>query len=294
LTGFPLATRFLALAEGRSTDPSALEPKLAQLVAEARAAWPTLTVAPGDFVAHVAQALPEGDLDELLASLQAGDLYLACACAHGDAQAIAAFDAQFLSVVGEAVGRLDRSPEFAAEVRQSLRERLLVGPTAKIRSYAGTGALGGWVRMAAIRTGLNLLRHAKVQQATENLGADHFRGVLDPEMQFIKERYRRELESALALALSHLTPDERHLLRLYHLDGLNLSKIAALQKVGRTTVFRWLTAARQRVLDETKRELRELLRLSSDSLESLIRVAKSELDVGLADLLQKSREPEKK
>src|SRR5215831_11484651 len=83
----------------------------------ARAAWPEIHVAFDAFSAR-AIAAERAHLD---------DVYLPCALSAADPVALAAFDEQFLSAVGDAVAKIDSSPDFVAEVQQILRERLLVG-----------------------------------------------------------------------------------------------------------------------------------------------------------------------
>src|SRR5687768_11928782 len=49
------------------------------------------------------------------------DLYLACACSRGDAAALAAFEAQVLSVIDPVLARLGFAADTASEVKQRLR-----------------------------------------------------------------------------------------------------------------------------------------------------------------------------
>src|SRR5947209_798474 len=83
-----------------------------------RAAWPNVSVERAQYAAHVA-ALGAGPE-------HAEDLFLACGCAAGDAAALAAFDARFLSQVPKFIARLDSSAAFAEEVTQILRVHFLV------------------------------------------------------------------------------------------------------------------------------------------------------------------------
>ena len=63
-----------------------LEEALAGLVRQAREAWPEVGMDAGAFLGHVAERLPAtGEPGELLASLRAGELFLAFACTRGDA-----------------------------------------------------------------------------------------------------------------------------------------------------------------------------------------------------------------
>src|SRR5687768_11339566 len=118
-----------------------------QAFEEARAAWPGIDVLFSSFAARMTDAQSRAN---------ASDLYLACACSDGNRLALLEFERRFIGRVRDAVVRIDASYDFIVEVQQVLRERLLVGPAAKIRSYRGAGGLAAWVRTAALRTALNL------------------------------------------------------------------------------------------------------------------------------------------
>ena len=83
------------------------------------------------------------------------DLYLAAACARGDAAAVNAFDRAFLQAPGP-IGAGKVTPSQLDEVRQRLRVKLLAGPNPNITTYRGFGPLGAWVRVAAARVASNL------------------------------------------------------------------------------------------------------------------------------------------
>src|SRR5215475_13883246 len=136
---------------------------LVGVCAAAAAAWPDVALGPEAFARHLARhagADPEG----YLAAVHAEDLYLACACSAHDAAAIRALEARHLARVPAALARLRATPDRADEVAQRLRERFLVGARA-IADYSGRGPLAAWVRVAAVRTLLSMLRHDGVEAA---------------------------------------------------------------------------------------------------------------------------------
>src|SRR5262249_22461852 len=155
-----------------------------------RAAWPGVELAFDVFAARLA-AVGRGNVV---------DLYLACACTEGDPAALAEFDRMFLGCVRDAVARIDRSHDFVTEVQQILRERLLVGPNAKIRDYRGGGALASWVRTAAVRTALNLRRRTN-RETKQEPSFEPFE-VLDPEIALLRQRYMPEIDAALRRAIA--------------------------------------------------------------------------------------------
>jgi RNA polymerase sigma-70 factor, ECF subfamily len=241
---------------------------------EARAAWPGIDVAFEVFAARRPTASPA----------HASDLYLACACGEAHPAAIAELDRLFLGSVREAVARIDRSHDFISEVQQILRERLLVGDDAKIREYRGGGALSAWLRTAAVRTALNLRRRTR-QEIQRDSSAEPFEPLLDPEIAMLRQRHLPEIDAALRRAIAALDPKERLLLHFYYVDGLTLARIAALERVATSTVFRRLNAATQAVLAAVKDELSGKLQLSVQSLDSLLRHVRDDIDLSLSQVL---------
>ena len=58
-----------------------------------------------------------------------------------------------------------------------------------------------------------------------------------------------------------------------------------MSQVHPTTVSRWLAVAREHVLAETRRRLRERLGISASEIESLMRILPSQLGLSLERLL---------
>jgi RNA polymerase sigma-70 factor (ECF subfamily) len=234
-------------------------------------AWPGVSVSWERFSAAAGDDL-----------LHADDLYLALACAVGVPAAMTALDEQFLSQVPRFVARIDSSPAFADEVKQVLRERLLVGGRA-IGDYRGRGALRSWLQVAALRIALNLKRSGP--RLTELDDAERILATPEPELAFIKHRARADFRLAFQTALAELEPPERHLLRLHYLDRLSLAQIGAHEGVDKSTISRRLAALRQKLLDDTRRLLGERLRLDAGEIDSLMGVIASQLDVSIESFL---------
>jgi RNA polymerase sigma-70 factor (ECF subfamily) len=248
---------------------------------EGRRAWPDVDLDPGAFERYVRErAGPESDAS----GLRATDLYLACACAQGDERALAAFDKRWLVEVPAFLARTHPSPRFVEDVRQQLRERLFV--ERKIEQYTGRGTFGSWLRVVTLRVASNLRRqdrpHAELDSAVPA-------PALDPELGVIQRRYGAAFRDALRDAFAGLEADERSLLRLFYLDGLNLERIAIVFHVSRATTGRRMAAARERLVTDTYRLLRERLNATSEELESLLRVVRSNLEVSLSALLREAR-----
>ena len=70
-------------------------------------------------------------------------------------------------------------------------------------------------------------------------------------------------------------------MRIHYLDGMTLEETAVACGVSRATAARWLLRARQHILAETLRRMRETLRLSPAEVESIVRLVRSQLDVSI-------------
>ncbi|MCS6914241.1 MAG: sigma-70 family RNA polymerase sigma factor [Myxococcales bacterium] len=288
----------ILLAHGRRSiapdEAAGLEAQLGAVLERCEQAWPDLAVPRERFLRHLAERLPEEvPLGAALAAVHAEDLYLACACALGLPGALSAFERQHLAAVPTAIGHLDSSAGFVDEVLQMLREKLFVAPagsTPKIADYAGTGALQSWVRIAALRIALDLVRSTAAHRTEDQTDADAAQRALpmlpDPEIDYIKDHYRDEFRRAVRDAFASLRPDQRNLLRLHYIDGLNIDRLGALFRVHRSTAARWLAAAAAQILDETRRLLRERLHLSAAEFDSLAEMVRSQLELNIASCLQ--------
>jgi RNA polymerase sigma-70 factor (ECF subfamily) len=222
----------------------------------------------------------------------APDLYLACGCMEGISRALAAFEEQILSQVPQFLKRYQPDEATLAEVKQLVRERLFLsrdGGPGKIAEYAGLGPLGAWTRVVTVRVALGLF--AQRQQAPivpQRLELETLSDGNDLELRYLQSQHREQFRLALSQAVASLSSEQRNLLRLHLFDGLSIDKLGALFKVHRTTVARWLKAAREQVLTETRRRLLEALKLSSSEVDSLVRVLQSQLDLSLSRLFAES------
>jgi RNA polymerase sigma-70 factor (ECF subfamily) len=265
-----------------------LEAALATVVESARATFPDFVGDGGDLVAHLARHLRPGDVDDV-GRLQAGDLALAAACARGDDRAIAIFERTALEPARGSVARIAGSQVAVDEVLQAVRARLLVGDGTnppRISQYGGRGALAAWVRVAAVRTGLDLKR---ARSSDDPTGEPLLDAVVapdgDPEIDHLRAKYGVPLREAFRAALSDLRARERVVLRLSLVDGLNIDRIGALHGVHRATVARWIARARETLYEGTKRRLRRDLGLPESQFESVVGLVLSRLDVSIERLL---------
>jgi RNA polymerase sigma-70 factor (ECF subfamily) len=239
-----------------------------------RAAWPEVSVDREAFARYVRERAPD---EEDRPALRAPEIYLACACAGGDGRAIAIFDERYLADVPMFLSRLQPPPHLIADVRQQLLERLFVD--GKIAQYSGRGPLRSWLRVVTLRVASDLRRqerpHAEIDEAVPTQA-------LDPELALVKVRYREAFRAALRDAFSALTQEERSVLRLHYLDGLNAERIGVILRLSRATVTRRIAAARERVLAEIHGRLKAQLHATQKELESLLGAVRSDLAMSLS------------
>src|SRR5688572_8183651 len=143
----------MALREdGRATDVEGAMRRVAEM---GRRAWAGVDVPDEALAAWLAERAPDGgDPVDALAALHAADLYLACACARGDARALGCFEASVMPHVGPAVARIDPDATFGRDVAEEVRVKLLVGvggAPPRIGTYLGRGPLTAFVQVAAMR-----------------------------------------------------------------------------------------------------------------------------------------------
>jgi RNA polymerase sigma-70 factor (ECF subfamily) len=243
------------------------------------AAWPLIAIKREAFIGYVADRV---HTTASLASLAVEDLYLACGCVQGDETAIRAFVARLPQDAGAVIARIDSSPAFRDEVLQRLRVDLLVGAQAgrpAIAGYRGQGSLRAWVRAAAARRAISLREPAPPQPA-----ADVGR-CLSGELDFIKVKYRDEINELLEQELLSLPRRTRSLLRLHYVDGLGIDQLGAIYHVSRATAARWLARERTALAERVHRGLRARLGVAPAELDSLLRLVASGLRVSLERVL---------
>lgn len=271
---------------------SALDALIVAFHQSAAEIWRPVVLDLGTYARHLATCVaaspgaapPEVVLD----GLHTDDLYLACAAGHAIAPASELFVRHFLAPIAAAVQAIDKNPAFVDEVRQALHERLLIAGDAppRILQYAGRASLSSWIGVAAQRLALGMLRSEGAhQRAAARAGDEPLELDLDPELQYLKTRYRDAFKEAITVAIAQLPQRQRTVMRLHTIGGLTLTKIAAMLLVDESTVSRWIQRARADILENAQRELGDRLGIRVAEVPSLARLVTSQLDVSVARLL---------
>jgi RNA polymerase sigma-70 factor, ECF subfamily len=271
-------------------DRKPLEEPLDLLLERCRSTWPGVAVDTEDFVRHLG-AMTGGvpDAAERLQTLHCTDVYLAFALARGDQAALTLFEARHMPAVADYVARIDGTAEFARAVQQRVRERLFVPSgesAAKIASYRGRGPLAGWLRVLATRIAYDLKAQARRDPATEPRRLEDLAELRTPELELMRAQHRSAFKLAFEEALDALEPEDRVMLSLYFLDGMTVEEIGALYRVHKSTITRRLARTRERILEQVASLLGQRLKLGRSEIASVVKLARSQIDVSLRRLLK--------
>jgi RNA polymerase sigma-70 factor (ECF subfamily) len=235
-------------------------------------AWPDIDVTESDFDEYV-----RARVEDSHGAASWGDLYLACAVVAGNAAALRAFDGLLAAIQDD-------------EVRQIVRTKLLVaepGKPPKIADYGGRGGLKTWLRIVATRTALDLNaargREVPVEEGTLEyvIGAGE-----DPELDFFKERYRKEFRAAFADAFATLEPRDRSLLRYAFGKNLSIDVIGTLYGVHRATAARWVVAAHDELKKTLRKSMMDRLDVKPDEYASILRLIESRIEISFDRLMK--------
>ena len=234
--------------------------------------WPDIDVTEADFDEYV-----RARAEDSHGAPAYSDLYLACALTRGNEAALRAFDAMLGAIQDE-------------EVRQLVRHKLLVaepGKSPKIADYSGRGGIKTWLRIVATRTAMDLSAAKGREVPVERDTLEYIIGTgEDPELDYLKERYRKEFRAAFADAFAALEPRDRSLLRYAFGRGLSIDVIGTLYGVHRATAARWVVAAHEELTKTLRKTLMERLDVKPDEYASILRLIESRIEVSFDRLMK--------
>ena len=276
-------------ARQRFADTTTLATSLAALRDSARAAYPAIDVDATTFAAELARRLGDQANPDQLQRLRIDHVYLAIACARGDEDAIATFEAEFLDEVDSCVYRLHARPDQGDELRSYMRRTLFVsepGRAAALAAYSGRGDLRTYVRVIATRELVRMIGKARRDVVIDQDSfLDKLSPVSDPAVGHLRETYRADVDASIRAALAGLDEEGRALLRYSVIDGWSVDRIGALFGIHRATAARRVAAAREQLGEAIRAELAKRLAIAVDEVDSIVRLVQSRLDVSLERLL---------
>jgi RNA polymerase sigma-70 factor, ECF subfamily len=266
-----------------------LEATLAEQHADAAATWPTVAVSEARYLEHLARRVRDRSgepAERVIGTMPAADLYLAAACADGDAAAMAVFRDVFVPTLRQALGKLGMPAATIDETVQRVLVMIFVGEGGppQIAGYGGRGTLRSWLRSIGVRTGRRLMGVEHGPSSSDDELAVLPAAVNDPELELLRARFRDLVRAAFAGAFAQLSERQRNVLRQYHIDGLTIDQLATLYGVNRATTARWVAGARLAVVAATRALLVDRFGVSASEVDSIIRLVRSQLDVSIREL----------
>jgi RNA polymerase sigma-70 factor (ECF subfamily) len=251
-----------------------------QAFALGKKTWPGIKLELEVFRAHCERVL--GPSPEWEWTRFAAELYLCCACAQGDPEATRVLESEVLPQVVKAISRIDSDPQFVEEALQTLRDKLLVGPRAKINDYAARGPLIAWLSVAAARVALDAIRSRKARRIHPgDLPERLAQTDSSPLNHIVKSRYADSFQRALKNAISALPSRDRNLLRLQLVGRCSIDQLGRMYLVHRATAARWLESARNRVFESVREQMKSEHRLTDGEFDSIARGVRSQLDLSI-------------
>jgi RNA polymerase sigma-70 factor, ECF subfamily len=252
----------------------------------AREAWPDVPVELSRFAAEVRRRL--GDIAPAeLDAICTRDLYLAIACLDGSAPAAEHLEREFFVEADIAARKLRGSEDQAAELRGHLRKVLFTADgerKAGLAEFTGRGDLRGYLRVTATRELIKVINRGRKEQPIEPM-LDKLEIDRVPELSMMRMRYSAEITAAMRAALEALQERDRALLRYTLVDDWTVDQLGELYGVHRATAARWAAAARDKLGELIRAEIKQRLSIDTGEVESLIALVRSRIDVSLERIL---------
>jgi RNA polymerase sigma-70 factor (ECF subfamily) len=261
-----------------------LEGALRRIVRESRDRYPTVVLPPETFVMHLARHLPrtEAVLDAI-GSVDAPALYLCCACAQGDAVAVAELEREHFGKAHAALRRIHGASTLAEDVQQHLREMLFLpgklGSAPAITKYGGRGDLGGWLRTVAMRSALELVAPRREVPSTDETIGKVAGTAMDPELDAIRREYGAAFKRAIEDALRSLPEESRSLLKRYYFEGRTVEELGRADGIAVSSVSRRLAKARRLLSKKTREHLGNDRVGGAGEIDSMLRVVRTQLEI---------------
>ena len=263
---------------------------LNEVIRAAQTSHPEIHIAPPIFAGFLGHHLDDDAPPRSLHRIMTADLYLTCGCSMGLEPALAAFEAQYATIMERAIRRYAAASAIADDILQGVREKLFVGVTssekpwtsaAKIAAYAGRGSLKSWLRSIVTRATISRLRVKSVSSEGALLEAALPTPQQDPQLAHLRAQSRGEFQTAFIDALNDLKTRDRTILRLGYVDQLSLREIGELYGVTKATVHRWLDRIRTELRGKIRSLLGERLNMSDNSVDSLVRMMMSRFELNV-------------
>jgi RNA polymerase sigma-70 factor len=241
------------------------------------------------------KASTEHGIKQLLETLKWSDLFLTTACASGDSQAWEGFRRQYRSVIHIAALKTSTNASEATELSDTLLTDLFLPNESgrgesKIAQYHGLGSLEGWLKVVVHRMAIDQIRLHQRDIPVEDLEAElpsassHGRADQNVEERDI-QRAREMVSECLVTALEQLGVQERLVLNLYYLKGVNLKGIGQFLKAHESTASRLLDRLKTQLQKSVNKQLQEKFKIRKTEVPHLIQLAEGHIEIDLKRIL---------
>ena len=244
-----------------------------------------------------ADVLQEQTVLHLLDNLKWSDLFLTTACAAGDGAAWEVFGRQYRTVIHSAALKTSTSASEAAELSDTLLTDLFLPHESgrgesKIAQYHGLGSLEGWIKVVVHRMAIDQIRlHRRdvpIEDLEGELPSNSAHGRTD---ESIKERdthrARDMVSQCLTTALEQLDAQERLVLNLYFLNGVNLKGIGQFLKAHESTASRLIERLKTQLHKSVNKQLQQKFKVRKTEVPHLIELAQGHLEIDLKKILSR-------
>ncbi len=248
--------------------------RIAAILADAHAAWPGILVLDAQFAGFLAAK-------SFADSTRFSDLYIAFAASIHDADAARAIEEAHAPALRKALAGLRLGSAQIDDVLQNLWRDLFAGETPRIAQFDGSGDLRSWLRVAATRAGLRVLKKSKREMPESEISEIAEKASGDPELMLLKARYRADFHAAVEAAIEQMSAPNAMILRQHFVDGLSIDELGKLYALHRATAARRLANAKQMLVASIRTEFKKKARLDDDECESVLRLVRSGLDITL-------------
>lgn len=260
-------------------DAQGVERQLDQAVTR----WPSLGVSHDALVRRLVDVIERcTPAPESLEALRPAEQVLVVACLQERPGAIEALEATAFGGL-RAVARRFKGLMTEAELTQRVRTKLLVPherTEPQLATFMGATSLARWVRVVAVRVGLDAAR-ADGRRGARERALPSALPQRDPEFYWMRQLYTDDFERVLGACLDALSSRDRNLLRAQVTHGMTLDDMARMWGVHRATIARWLRATRLELVAAVRTGLRAETGLSESEVDSVIALIHSAVSEGV-------------
>jgi RNA polymerase sigma-70 factor (ECF subfamily) len=210
------------------------------------------------------------------------ELELAARCLRGDSEALATFEDGALRQARDHLARLGFAASAVDEAIQRARTQLLVDRT--LESFRGRSPLATFVRIAAVRLAIDGYRKTARDVKLGDLVAAP---CADPELEYMRKLYAEHLVGAVRDAWARLAAHERFLLALRIYEAMSIDDVARVYQIHRASAARRAVAARSALIAHTRACLRERLAVGDETLNSILRIVTTSVQLPLDEPLER-------